>query len=367
MSSDEWQPFIQAFNKVTVLARVEPGTVSDDGYLIDEALEVVPIPYYSGIANFLSNRRKVLNFMSTYVKGSDNVYYIWLPNSFAPTIIKKIKKVSAPLMLRVIGDPSGVAKAILPFPFNRLIAPLQSAQLRKTVKFGDGVLYVTLNTLQRLYPARRDAVVQARTDVVFSPELLAIPKKQDNHDTRPFSVIAVGSQNQNYKGHDLLIKAVARLQRTGFDVSLTLVGQGAMHQELKQLAQEVGIEKVSFVERLGSSLDVARYVSTFDLFAMPSRTEGMPKALLEAMAVGVLSIGSTVGGIPEVLEDECLFPPNSVTGLEEKIASFMNNWDLAEQQRRLQAENIALIRKKYSGSKVVERFLETFLEEKVSN
>lgn len=366
MSSDEWQPFIQTFNKVVVLARVEQ-EVNDEGYLIEGDLEVVPIPYYSGMVDFLRKRRKILNFMSTYVTNPEHVYYMWLPNSFAEAIGKKVKKLGAPLILRVIGDPSGVAKSILPFPFNRMMAPIQAARLRKTVQWGDGVLYVTLSTLQELYPANRDALVQARTDINFSPELLAIPKKQNNGDGLPFSIIAVGSQNQNYKGHDLLIKAVAGLQQEGFDISLTLVGQGAMHHDLKVLAQELGTKQMSFIERVGTSLDVARYVSTFDMFAMPSRTEGMPKALLEAMAVGVLSIGSTVGGIPEVLEDECLFKPNSVSAIQEKIVTFMNDEELAREQRRLQEEKIAMIHEHYSGSKVIGQFLKSFIDEKVAS
>ena len=90
-------------------------------------------------------------------------------------------------------------------------------------------------------------------------------------------------------------------------------------------------------------------------------------ALLEAMAVGVLSIGSTVGGIPEVLEDECLFKPNSVSAIQEKIVTFMNDEELAREQRRLQEEKIAMIHEHYSGSKVIGQFLKSFIDEKVAS
>ncbi|MDR7347998.1 glycosyltransferase [Enteractinococcus fodinae] len=365
MSAAEWEPFLQTFNKITVLARVEPGLVRNEGYLLHERLEVVPIPYYSGVVNYYRKRAEILDFIFNYIADPEQVYYMWVPTQIAGPISKKVKEIGAALILRVIGDPAGVAKSILPTPANHLAARIEQRKLRRTVQYADGIIYVTLRTLQELYPPSQEALVQARTDVVFSPELLAITKKRRHDAEKDFSIIAVGSQQQNYKGHDLLIKAVGSLQKRGYDISLTLVGQGAKHEELRSLAKELQVKGAFFIERLGFSLDVARYVSTFDMFAMPSRTEGMPKALLEAMAVGVLSIGSSVGGIPEILEEECLFEPNSVSALEERIAFLIENRDLAEEQRELQSEKIALIHEHYSGNQVIENFLESFLNQKV--
>jgi glycosyltransferase involved in cell wall biosynthesis len=56
-----------------------------------------------------------------------------------------------------------------------------------------------------------------------------------------------------------------------------------------------------------------------DLFVLPSRTEGLPRAMIEAMARGLPSLGSTVGGIPELLPPEDMVPPGDVTALARKI------------------------------------------------
>nr|WP_286299200.1 glycosyltransferase family 4 protein [Microbacterium suwonense] len=125
----------------------------------------------------------------------------------------------------------------------------------------------------------------------------AAPKAyQQNSATSPVTLIAVGSQQQSYKGHDVLIAAVAELRARGRDVRLTLVGDGRVHDDLELQAERLGLDDVKFLRQVGTSDDVIAEVRRHDIFVMPSRTEGMPKALLEAMLAGVFSLGSNVGG-----------------------------------------------------------------------
>ena len=366
MSAEEWTAFMDAFATVTVLARVESEFRDNEGYLLDPRLKVVAIPHYDGLLDYYRQRSQIKQLISKYIVASSTVYCIWVPNPLSLFVARKVKKLGAPLLVRVIGDSAGVAKAILPPPLNFIAAWRSTARAKASVKLADGVIYVTLSTLQSLYPPNEDAIVQARTDMKFSPELLEIPQKHPTRSEKTFSLVAVGSQQQNYKGHDLLIAATSNLQQKGYDVSLTLVGAGRLHNQLKSYAQELGLRNVSFVERVGSSVDVARFVSGFGLFVMPSRTEGMPKALLEAMAVGVLAIGSTVGGISEVLRDECLFEPNSVAALERSITRLIDDEELALRHKEAQAEMIEKIRRHYSGQEVIAAFLDTFITEKVA-
>ncbi|MEK7841306.1 MAG: glycosyltransferase, partial [Deltaproteobacteria bacterium] len=108
------------------------------------------------------------------------------------------------------------------------------------------------------------------------------------------------------KGLDYFLRAGARIVARDPSVKLILVGEGPQQEELKALADALGIS--ASVLFCGYRRDVERIYPAFDMFALPSLTEGIPMALLEAMAFSRPVIASRVGGVPEVIED-------GVTGL----------------------------------------------------
>ncbi len=134
----------------------------------------------------------------------------------------------------------------------------------------------------------------------------------------PKSAVCIGKETLGIKKNELVIGAVGRLVAfKGFkyllrafhtvsarrsDTKLVIVGGGELKDKLMQEAQLLGIaDKVIFA---GRQEDVIPYLSSFDLMVMPSITEGLPNALLEAMAMGKPVVASNVGGIPEVIEDK---------------------------------------------------------------
>jgi len=116
------------------------------------------------------------------------------------------------------------------------------------------------------------------------------------------SDIVVGSVGRlvPVKNYELLLKAVAALGRK--DVMMVLVGEGPARAGLEALATSLGMEQQ--VRFLGHRDDVTSLLSAMDIFVLPSLNEGMSNTLLEAMASGVASIASDVGGNPEVITHE---------------------------------------------------------------
>ena len=101
------------------------------------------------------------------------------------------------------------------------------------------------------------------------------------------------------KGQDTALDAFAALDREG--VRLVLVGDGASHEALEARATRLDVgERVLFT---GWRDDPWACLGAADLFLLPSRAEGLPLALLEAMAVGVPAVATRVGAVAEVLED----------------------------------------------------------------
>ena len=102
------------------------------------------------------------------------------------------------------------------------------------------------------------------------------------------------------KGHDLAIKALARMP----DMNLAIVGTGPLEKELKSLAQNIGVERrVRFVGALDQS-KLLQYYNAADCLVLCSSREGMANVLLESLACGTPVIATPVGGNPEIVRDE---------------------------------------------------------------
>jgi glycosyltransferase involved in cell wall biosynthesis len=103
------------------------------------------------------------------------------------------------------------------------------------------------------------------------------------------------------KDQATLLEAGARLAAELPDLRLALVGTGPLEPALRDHARRLGLSGATVFA--GSRDDVLELLPGFDVFALSSRFEGLPIALLEAMASGVACIATTVGGVPEVITD----------------------------------------------------------------
>jgi glycosyltransferase involved in cell wall biosynthesis len=115
------------------------------------------------------------------------------------------------------------------------------------------------------------------------------------------------------KGLGVLLKAFARVYEKYPESWLILAGKGRLEAELRSLAAELNIhERVLF---LGYRTDIPEILKAYDVFVFPSIAEGLPGALLEAMATGIPVISSRVGGVPEILNNPelgMMISPSSV-------------------------------------------------------
>lgn len=119
------------------------------------------------------------------------------------------------------------------------------------------------------------------------------------------------------KGGDVLIEAVSQL--LDLPVRAAMIGDGSERASLESLAARLNVsERVRFV---GTRLDAARWFRAFDVFALSSRSEGIPITLFEAMAASVPVVASRVGGVGDVLgtEHALLVPPEDPRSLAEAI------------------------------------------------
>jgi glycosyltransferase involved in cell wall biosynthesis len=104
------------------------------------------------------------------------------------------------------------------------------------------------------------------------------------------------------------------------DLKLVILGDGRYRSQLQEQAGRLGIgERVLFRGEVATGKPVLDALDQADIFVLPSHQEGLPRAMIEAMARALPCIGSTVGGIPELLPPEDMVPPGSVSALSAKI------------------------------------------------
>lgn len=148
----------------------------------------------------------------------------------------------------------------------------------------------------------------------------------------PFGAPVVGTVGRlnEIKRQDLLIRAFAEVRRRVPDAHLLLVGDGPLIDDLRALAASLELsESVHFA---GYRPHSAPYLQMMDIFALTSRSEGTPQAMLEALVTGLPVIASRVGGIPEVIEDGrtgLLFKPDDEAALATGLVRLIADKDLA--------------------------------------
>ncbi len=124
-----------------------------------------------------------------------------------------------------------------------------------------------------------------------------------------------------------ILRAFKRVQENIPDATLTLVGDGSLHDELVSQAAEMGLKNVVFTGRVDNS-KIYYYLDKADIMLSSPTVDNMPVSLLEAMNAGLLVIASNVGGVPYIIENDrtgLLFPSNDDSALAECIFDALNN------------------------------------------
>jgi glycosyltransferase involved in cell wall biosynthesis len=161
----------------------------------------------------------------------------------------------------------------------------------------------------------------------------AAKQQQDLYPGRPL-IGAVGRLAPE-KGFDLLIRAVDQLLRTGLDLELRIVGEGEERPRLEALIRE--LDRADRIRLLGYRSDVRDFLETLDILALSSLREGLPNAVLEAMAMEVPVVATRVSGVPGLIDhgmNGLLIEPGSLPELTQGLARLVGDSGLRDRLRR---------------------------------
>ena len=202
----------------------------------------------------------------------------------------------------------------------KMLAPRMWMGFRRTMKYADYAVYVTKEFLQRRYPSRgetaaiSDVELQPMDEIILGKRM----KKIQNH-SGAIKIGTAGALNVAYKGQNYMIEALAKLKAMGnADYEYHLAGSGDM-SVLRHLAERLGVSDQVFFDGALRHDQMFQWFDDLDVYIQPSTVESMPRALIEAMSRGLPSFGSMVGGIPELLDEDFIFPREDATAIASKF------------------------------------------------
>jgi glycosyltransferase involved in cell wall biosynthesis len=161
------------------------------------------------------------------------------------------------------------------------------------------------------------------------------------------------------KAQDVLVRAAAALKRDGVAVTTLFLGDGAERARVEQLARDLGLGHGE-ARFLGFRTDVADILAAADFFVLPSRAEGFPMSILEAMSHRLPVVCTPVGGNPELVGDGehgCLVPVDDPAALSCAIARIAADGAL---RRQLGDAGHARVTREFSFDRTTARYEDVY-------
>lgn len=311
-TSEIWQRYLNHFSELTVVGRAKD--YSGKGLHISsrENVSFIKFPNISSVSGIIK-KGYYTKIAKQYIlsSGADAVI-ARLPSEIGLLFINAAKELNKPIAVEVVGS------ALHAFYYHgafsaKLYAPYGFIRMRNAVKKSSHSIYVTSGYLQRLYPCKG---VTSNASNVNINEL----KHKNIKAKEIIQITTVGAIDIYYKGFDVVIKALALLKDTiNLNFQYNCIGKGS-EAHIKNLAKKYNIEdRVNIINCLSKNEILNFFDNNTDLYIQPSRTEGLPRTLIEAMSRGCPALASSVGGIPELLESKYLHLPGDYKKLAKDI------------------------------------------------
>lgn len=317
-----WKDYLSFFDEVTIIARVKNVShFTDDMVRVDgERVSYDPLPYYHGLKQFILMFFplvfKLLAVAFKYdhflLRSGNSTNILW----FFVFLLRKpyLREYPGNIkegMVGVVGDKFWV----------RVLATVLDNLAKVQSNYSKSNSFVS-NYCKDIYGSNRPSY----TFSSFKASEIKV-QKQNYHSDGNLKIVSLG-RLEGEKGHALLLESIYN-NKYKKNIEIHLIGDGSQSKTLKSYAEKHDINCI-FYGALTNRDQIFNVLLYSDIFIIPSLTEGMPRALLEAMTIGLPCIGTNVGGIPEVVEKSYLYEPKDFNTLNDLINGFYESVELRE-------------------------------------
>lgn len=235
--------------------------------------------------------------------------------------------------------------------------------IKPFTKYIDGIITNTLS-IKKIYkafgwfPEHFIHVIYNGVEIPINTESINLHKLYSL--TAKSKTIFSAGRLDPQKGFDLLIDVAVKVKQQNLNWQFIIAGEGKIKNQLKNIAEKKGVS--SIIHFIGFSYKIPTLLKSCDIFVLPSRYEGMPNALLEAMAMGKASVATRVNGASELIDD-------GISGFlveSENVNQLFNRLEvlLSDDSLRISMENNAFARIKnhFTIDKMIDNLEVLFLK-----
>lgn len=316
--------YLMVFDKVLLVVRTKNvETINELGIYnipVDESkVEVLPMPFFQGLKQYVKVYRTVKKNAQIAAKRCD-VAILRLPSTVAFEVWRALKKVGKKYICEIVFDCYDAYKSAS--GIEKLLWKLMHKWQVEACHNAIGVACVTARYLQqRYYPIMKNAVVTNYSSIElplsFYYKERMHPKKND------ITIVHVANQVQfaGRKGHNELIRVLNIVKEAGYNVRLIFIGRDYLGgiQKLQDYAAKYKVDSIVTFTGFLSKEELRNTMLHADIAVLPTRAEGLPRVVIEAMALGLPCITSPVSGNSELVDGDLLIGYNDIIGMANMI------------------------------------------------
>lgn len=316
--------------KITCLAFMNNVISPKQEVISDINVKFVFLRKVNTLKSLFIDRKENERIIKQEVQKSD-LCVVHVPSFLGDTVARLARKYHKPYFTVVIGcawDAYWNYNLI-----GKLMAPFRFLSLRRVQENAVYSIYVTNKFLQQRYPTKGYSI--GCSDVCISVgDTQALRKREEriSNYNGHLKMATVAAVNVRYKGQEYVIKALYILKSRGIRIEYHLVGDGD-NSFLLSLVRKYRLDDLVFFHGIIPHDRIFSFLDNMDLYIQPSKQEGLPRALIEAMSRGCLSLGARTAGIPELLDDRFVFRRGNVNDIV-RILSHIDQSTLESQALR---------------------------------
>lgn len=340
--------YLKAFDNILVAFRTKKVNSANEleKYSLcieDERVKFIDIPFFQGPIQFFKSYSKIISVLRNSVCDCDFAI-LRLPSTIAFAALKIVRAKKIPYATEIVFDCIDAADnsdSILQKMIWKLLHNMQA----KACKNALGVSCVTEFYLQKhYYPQSKESITSHYSSIELTDDFFFHPRNYPAKQIITLIHIANQVQYNGRKGHNELIDVIAKLNEQGKNAEIVFIGEDYQNgiAQLNSYANTLGVgDSVHFTGYLNKK-QLRTELEKADIAVLPTRAEGLPRVVIECMALGLPCITSPVSGNPELINRPFLIGYNDVIGMANACNNLINNPALYESES---ADNFAKSKK----------------------
>jgi glycosyltransferase involved in cell wall biosynthesis len=345
-----WSRYLEHFSSLSVLVRLSSKEQIPDNWNLSsrERVNFFALPDDHGnLSMQLQRRRFAKPIIDEALSDIDAV--IVRQSAVGWLVAKAAEKRGIPWAVEVVGDAWDAFWNYGSLA-GKFYAPIAHYATRHWIARAKFAIYVTQHYLQHRYPCGGHLGSASNVELTPTKDGVLSQRLSKNYKScdQLFVFGMIGSLVNKYKGLHIALRALKQLKDGGYNVQLKVLGGGRL-EYWKEYAGSMGLaDSLQLDGVLPSGEAVSNWLDSLDIYIQPSFQEGLPRALIEAMSRGLPSLGSSCGGIPELLEKNFLHKPGDAKTLASQMAKLINDKSLRQESSERNFEEA----KKYDRERV---------------